>query len=53
MNINLPGLFSIVNTGERKNQMTVMKYYHLPEILKDIKSKFSQELGVFINMTSL
>ena len=26
--------------------MTVMKYYHLPEILKDIKTKFSQELGV-------
>ena len=26
--------------------MTVTKYYHLPEILKDIKSKFSQELGV-------
>ena len=27
--------------------MTVMKYYHLPEILKDIKTKFSQELGVY------
>ena len=26
--------------------MTVTKYYHLPEILKDIKIKFSQELGV-------
>ena len=26
--------------------MTVMKYCHLPEILKDIKTKFSQELGV-------
>ena len=26
--------------------MTVTKYYHLPEILKDIKTKFSQELGV-------
>ena len=26
--------------------MTVMKYYYLPEILKDIKTKLSQELGV-------
>ena len=26
--------------------MTVMKYYHFPEILKDIKTKLSQELGV-------
>ena len=26
--------------------MTVVKYYYLPEILKDIKTKFSQELGV-------
>ena len=26
--------------------MTMTKYYHLPEILKDIKTKFSQELGV-------